>query len=692
MSIQVNTQDLHVAIVPSVAVEFTTIIDRGDMESPVSPSSDIQNTFGVEDAEEPSPMDNEEFAYPTNLTSEGVDFEDEEREQAGQGSTIKQTTSAAGYSGSKRFSLDDIDDMARGHFRSNNPSTGSDLIQVTVEDLLISEEQDRTIKASMDLCRLEQEHHHPTAAPSLSASDSTATKSSVTTTTITATIRSNGHNKKAISFDNTDGTSDSTEQEPRKKLSTLNQSQQKSKESRTSQPPEPRILSPAEQREADADFNIQKAIELHENNQLEDATHHFWLAAQSENPLGQLMYGLSLRHGWGCKPNPTEAILFLQRAAEYAMGELNELGPVQPRNSSSVVTTAAPSTNNNKAQQSDQQQQQHLHQKSSSNPTQQTLRRMGSMDRTAAMATARKELVMALYELGMSYLKGWGVTKDKSVAFTYFKIAADLGDPDSQNETALCYYEGIGTDKDMYQSAKYYRMAAAQGASQLGNSWIWKPKYDMYCAAENAAALAVQAGSPTGKNRPDPRSKFASAINTAMFQGTRGSSTAAGATASSSPTSTSPPSSKKKPKNQSSTPTSPSFPSPNYSVSTIASGLASVTAATTAGNAAMASSIKRPPATLSSVPTSASATSSVEDLRSPTSSMSSRSFKVSTEFSPTSPSPLAVSTPPTSSITEGKQGAGLTGTVEKKKARWSFWGGGTHRSTITPSPATTLHS
>lgn len=48
------------------------------------------------------------------------------------------------------------------------------------------------------------------------------------------------------------------------------------------------------------------------------------------------------------------------------------------------------------------------------------------MDRKSAMLTARKELVMALYELGMSFLKGWGVTRDKVVAFSYFKLAADL--------------------------------------------------------------------------------------------------------------------------------------------------------------------------------------------------------------------------------------------------------------------------
>ncbi|KAF9960905.1 hypothetical protein BGZ70_008454 [Mortierella alpina] len=697
MNIQVNTQDLHVAIVPTVAVEFTTIIDCGDTESSTSPSCDGQNTSEAEDAEERSPMDNEEFAYPTNLTSEVLDYEDEGGEQAASRSISDQRTSTAA-SLSKMFSWDDVDDsMARGHFRVNNPSTGSDLIQVTVEDLLISEEQDRTLKANMDQCRHGQEHHPPTTTPALSV-PSHATKNSVTTTTITATIRSNGQNKKIISFDNMDQTPDTTEEAPKKHSPTSVPGQQKHAESRGLQPPAPRILTPAQQREADADSNIQKAIELHENNQLEEATHHFWLAAQSENPLGQLMYGLSLRHGWGCKPNPTEALLFLQRAAEYAMGELNELGPVQPTTAPSTATTTAPSSVN-RTQQPEQQQQQGSHPKSSSNPTQQTLRRMGSMDRTAAMITARKELVMALYELGMSYLKGWGVTKDKSVAFTYFKIAADLGDPDSQNETALCYYEGIGTDKDMYQSAKYYRMAAAQGASQLGNSWIWKPKYDMYCAAENAAALAVGAGSTTGKKKSqDFRSKFASAINTAMFQGAGAGATALlSPTSSSSSSSSSPPSSsssKKNPKNKSSAPTSPSIPSPNYSVSTIASGLASVTAATSTGTHSLASSIKRPPAILSSMPTTstASAASSVDELRSPTSSMSSRSLRASTEFSPTSPSPLAVSSTPTSSVAEGKQGTGATGTVEKKKTRWSLWGGGTHRSTITPSPATALQS
>ena len=51
---------------------------------------------------------------------------------------------------------------------------------------------------------------------------------------------------------------------------------------------------------------------------------------------------------------------------------------------------------------------------------------MNTVARKSATMTARKELVMALYELGMSFLKGWGVAKDKVIAFNYFKLAADL--------------------------------------------------------------------------------------------------------------------------------------------------------------------------------------------------------------------------------------------------------------------------
>ncbi|KAG0205219.1 hypothetical protein BGX28_003156 [Mortierella sp. GBA30] len=630
MGTRFEQQDLHVAVIPAVAVEFTTIVDQDGQESPVRASLLNERLGERIDIAGSSPMESEEFAYPSNLTSEPLDYPQDDH-----GEEQDQKTHGPGSAASARIFVLDEDTVTRGHFRANNASTGSDLIQVTVEDLLISEAQDQKIRATVDLFRQEQQQQCP--EPSSSMTTFSNANSTITRAIITATIRSTGQNRKVISFQDESSVEDQSfeahdssliptkqeeggnirkmrQEQEQKPQSTISQTPQQNKqESRPSQPTLPRILTPAQQREAEADANIQKAIELHENNQLEEATRYFWLAAQSENPLGQLM------------------------------------------------TSSSASISQNHHQRHQQQTQlQH----GTAKPAQQTLRRMASMDRNAAMLMARKELVMALYELGMSYLKGWGVIKDKTVAFTYFKIAADLGDPDSQNETALCYYEGIGTDKDMFQSAKYYRMAAAQGASQLGNSWIWKPKYDQYCAAENAASTI---NSSSSSNSSPRAKKLSSTINTAMFQGSSISP--------SSPLSSStltPSSSPKKTKTQSLTATSPSIPNPQCTLSSIASGLASVTAAR---------------GTTTAIATASSSNS--------LSSASSSSFRTSdTEFSPTSPSPLASSLSKPSSMKgeEKKQGpAASSDTLEKKKQRWSLWGGGSHRSSITPSPTTTMH-
>jgi TPR repeat protein len=41
-----------------------------------------------------------------------------------------------------------------------------------------------------------------------------------------------------------------------------------------------------------------------------------------------------------------------------------------------------------------------------------------------------------------------------------------------------CYYHGHGVKKDLFLAAKYYRKADKQGQGIMGNSWIWKSKYD----------------------------------------------------------------------------------------------------------------------------------------------------------------------------------------------------------------------
>ncbi|CAG8523534.1 1074_t:CDS:2 [Paraglomus brasilianum] len=173
----------------------------------------------------------------------------------------------------------------------------------------------------------------------------------------------------------------------------------------------------------EADEYIQQAIQFHEQNQLDKATYFFKLAAERKSPLGYFLYGIALRHGWGCEANPTVAVKYLQKAAESAVDELQ----------SSVIA----------------------------NPS-----------------IARNELVLAIHELGVCFRHGWGVPKNKQTAAYYFEMAASLGDPDAQNEIGFCYANGEGVKKNLTKAARYYRLASEQGASIMGNSWIYKKKYD----------------------------------------------------------------------------------------------------------------------------------------------------------------------------------------------------------------------
>ncbi|ORY02641.1 HCP-like protein [Basidiobolus meristosporus CBS 931.73] len=171
-----------------------------------------------------------------------------------------------------------------------------------------------------------------------------------------------------------------------------------------------------------AEDYIRRAIDHHEKGELEKATEYFRIAAEKNSPLGMFLYGISLRHGWGCHPNQVVAFQFLQKAAECAVFDLSNVTPDNP-------------------------------------------------------IVAKGELVLAIYELGICFRHGWGVPKNKVTAAYYFEIAANLGDPDAQADLAFCYAHGIGVKKDRYKAAKYYKMAHAQGISVFGNSWIFKDKY-----------------------------------------------------------------------------------------------------------------------------------------------------------------------------------------------------------------------
>ena len=149
--------------------------------------------------------------------------------------------------------------------------------------------------------------------------------------------------------------------------------------------------------DAQADETIQEAIRLHESGDLVQSTAMFSrLASSSTNAMAQILYGLALRHGWGCDPNPALGVTYLSRAAS---------------NTAAIESAALQS----------------------------------GMKKGGA---AKGELVLAVYELANSFRQGWGVEKDPVAARKYYECAANLGDSDAMNEVARCYEEGFGGGKD----------------------------------------------------------------------------------------------------------------------------------------------------------------------------------------------------------------------------------------------------
>ncbi|GAA5914682.1 hypothetical protein JCM5296_001978 [Sporobolomyces johnsonii] len=178
---------------------------------------------------------------------------------------------------------------------------------------------------------------------------------------------------------------------------------------------------------------LQLGIDHHEAGDLPRAAWCFEQSARRDGgcAAGMLMYGLTLRHGWGCQVNASLGFRYLQNCAESIVEDLDR-----------VVFGARTLT-----------------------------------QAEANTKAAKSELVLALHEIGVSYRFGWGVEKNKKMAVSYFTLSADLGDADAQQDVAFCYANGKGCKKNLKKAAHYYRLAVQQGAEDWGLSWIYKPKY-----------------------------------------------------------------------------------------------------------------------------------------------------------------------------------------------------------------------
>lgn len=186
--------------------------------------------------------------------------------------------------------------------------------------------------------------------------------------------------------------------------------------------------------ELTADEHLEMGISMHSAGQLNKSTYHLRLAAHQGLPTAMLLYALACRHGWGMRPSPEEGVKWLRKAIDST-----GLSTADVEASISSVT-----------------------------------RHNSNLD-PAAEAIERKkrktQFALAIYELGISYMNGWGCSKDKPLAVRCYEIAGSWGDCDALAEAGFCYTQGMGVKKDLKKAADLYRKAADGGMSMAGNSW-----------------------------------------------------------------------------------------------------------------------------------------------------------------------------------------------------------------------------
>lgn len=162
------------------------------------------------------------------------------------------------------------------------------------------------------------------------------------------------------------------------------------------------------------------------------------------------MYALACRHGWGIRVNEVEGVSWLKKAVEAAgvhIAEIEDGGPF------SLITAVA--------------------------PVSQVVTHSGHAPTSLDLP---RFLAPSLYELGISYLHGWGVSRSPIIALRYFTASASLDDADALAEAGECYAKGIGCKKDLKRAAELLRRAEGLAGKKgevrgVGRSWIWKEKY-----------------------------------------------------------------------------------------------------------------------------------------------------------------------------------------------------------------------
>lgn len=181
------------------------------------------------------------------------------------------------------------------------------------------------------------------------------------------------------------------------------------------------------------DEHLDIGIAAHSSGQLSKSTYHLRLAAHAGLPTAMLLYALACRHGWGMRPNQADGVAWLRKAIDGSGLEVADI--------EGTLSSATAGKN------------------------------LDPVSEAQERKKRKAQFALAVYELGISYMNGWGCPKDKPLAVQCYEVAGNWGDCDALAEAGFCYTQGLGVKKDLRKAAGLYRRAAEGGMSMAGNSW-----------------------------------------------------------------------------------------------------------------------------------------------------------------------------------------------------------------------------
>lgn len=181
--------------------------------------------------------------------------------------------------------------------------------------------------------------------------------------------------------------------------------------------------------------DIENAINMRNEGRLEESTEKLRLTCLSGNRTAFLLYGLALRNGYGTAINHKESFYYIREASgimslEVEVFNLN-IDPFELERNSSIPTVII------------------------------------------------EPQVPAIYECGISYLKGYSVSSPDEVrGLKCLEKAASLGHLDSMCLCGTIWSKHSNVrKKNLARAAAWFRLAQKNGANLVGSEWIYKDKY-----------------------------------------------------------------------------------------------------------------------------------------------------------------------------------------------------------------------